>query len=154
MSFAYGDGIDRFSRGEWWSSYGGEEVPISVAYGVSTAPDGAVWVAGYEAFRFDGEDWTSYSTEEGVVASPLMYVQAAGDGSVWFVSDRSGLTRWVPSQLPLACQRGSYTRCVAAETRKPSLPTGRRALHHRWCGHGQSALAPSIRRVELRPMPR
>jgi ligand-binding sensor domain-containing protein len=50
---------------------------------------------GYGVFSFDGEEWTRYSTEDGLACNAVTFVERGPDGSLWFGSD-AGVTRHLP----------------------------------------------------------
>jgi len=74
---------------------------------LAVAPDGTLWAAGYQrradevvgsVFRFDGETWTTYTSDDGLPRMPrtgharLNSVEVAPDGTVWAGTDL-GLAR-------------------------------------------------------------
>jgi hypothetical protein len=52
----------------------------------------------YGAFSFDGDEWTRYTTAEGLASDKLLFVEIGPDGSLWFGTEDAGVTRYLPEQ--------------------------------------------------------
>ena len=47
--------------------------------------------------RFDGQEWTIYTTEDGLADNYVAAITVAPDGAVWFGSEH-GLSRYLPPE--------------------------------------------------------
>ncbi len=59
---------------------------------IAVAPDGTLWVARFEGYclrswvdKFDGETWTDFTADDGVVQGCLFSLSVAPDSSLWLV---------------------------------------------------------------------
>jgi streptogramin lyase len=59
--------------------------------GIAVAPDGAVWLCAHDAFRFDGQVWTTYPIDGHDLS--LYAIAIVPDGTVWFGGSRGGAHR-------------------------------------------------------------
>ena len=61
------------------------------------ARDGALWF-GTEGgvSRFDGESWTTYTTEDGLASNDVWSIAMTPDGALWFGA-RGGISRYLRS---------------------------------------------------------
>jgi YVTN family beta-propeller protein len=61
---------------------------------IAVGPDGAVWVGmAVGLLRFDGESWTTYTTEDGLVSNNVTALAVEPDGRLW-VGTREGVSRF------------------------------------------------------------
>jgi hypothetical protein len=71
----------------------GGDMPTTV-----TAADGTEWaVAERGVARFDGEKWTTYTTEDGLVDDRVTGIALAGDGTIW-IATRGGVSCYTPPE--------------------------------------------------------
>ncbi|MFQ5947541.1 MAG: hypothetical protein ACE5KX_01600 [Acidimicrobiia bacterium] len=84
--------------GETWTETG-YAIPAGEIEQMEIAPDGTVWVnSRYGVFALVGDEWTQYTTEEGMPSSGLLnFIEIGPDGAIWFGSD-TALTRYMPEQ--------------------------------------------------------
>jgi ligand-binding sensor domain-containing protein len=63
------------------------------------APDGALWFGtGWSGVsRFDGETWTSFTTDDGLVSNGVHSIAVAPDGALWF-GTAGGVSRYLPPE--------------------------------------------------------
>lgn len=80
--------------GQWWTAFD------RLVHSVVVGPDGTVWVAGREGTqsswyvaRYDGSDWTSYSTVDAFGGS-LASLAVTADGALWGMAGQKGLARF------------------------------------------------------------
>jgi len=91
-------GISRFD-GHTWHSYDvvSELAPWlagDISAELATGPDGAVWAGVSDtALHFDGQQWTAYGTEDGLVDRTIRAVAVGPQGEVWFATN-GGLSRY------------------------------------------------------------
>lgn len=66
----------------------------SIAFG----PDGDIWTTSPDtgAYRYDGEEWTRYTTADGLPTNHLTTVAVAPDGTVWLGTLESGIVEFTP----------------------------------------------------------
>jgi hypothetical protein len=64
------------------------------------AEDGTLWFRSswYGVFSFAGEEWTRYTTEDGLASNRITVLEVGPDGSLWFGSEDAGVTRYLPEQ--------------------------------------------------------
>jgi len=56
--------------------------------------DGILWVATLDgAYKYDGDNWTHYTTQDGLAGNYVTTVHVASDGAVWFAT-KDGLSRF------------------------------------------------------------
>lgn len=61
-----------------------------------TAPDGTIWAIQERGVaRFDGEHWTTYTTEDGLVDDRVTAIAIAADGAIW-IATKGGVSRYTP----------------------------------------------------------
>jgi len=82
--------------GHVWKKYGD-----NMGFVLDVAPDGTVWASTFdEVAHFDGERWTVYTEEDGLihyhVTATAIAIAIADDGAVWFGTD-AGISRYAPS---------------------------------------------------------
>ncbi len=60
------------------------------------ALDGALWFGTWEGIsRFDGEAWTTFTTNDGLVSNGVQSIAVAPDGALWF-GTFGGVSRYLP----------------------------------------------------------
>ncbi|MDW8276815.1 MAG: hypothetical protein RMJ85_02235 [Anaerolineales bacterium] len=85
-----------FSAPEWTQN--GEAVSVTA---IAAATDGALWfgtaggpaASGTGLYRFDGTNWTRYTTQSGLPADEISSLAAAPDGSLWVATFCCGTAR-------------------------------------------------------------
>lgn len=86
------EGLLRFDDGQWTTPPGTQRLPGSQATAVAAAPDGSVWAATAASIdtphgavsRFDGQQWTSWTGEDGLIRNEHVdRVAVEDDGTVW-----------------------------------------------------------------------
>jgi ligand-binding sensor domain-containing protein len=56
--------------------------------------DGILWVATRDgAYKYDGDNWTHYTIQDGLAGNEVTSIHVAGDGAIWFMTS-DGLTRF------------------------------------------------------------
>jgi ligand-binding sensor domain-containing protein len=92
-------GASRFDPGEveTWVTFR-EEVGLDRVDAIAVAPDGAIWFGtgtypgvGWGVLQLDGEVWTAYTKEHGLIDSRVHSIAVAPDGSVCFGTE-SGIS--------------------------------------------------------------
>lgn len=97
-------GLSRLDGERWTSWTTGDGLPAAVVTSLLVADDGAVWAgtrrAGGEpegaqggVWRFDGEQWTSWTTRNGLASNDVEDVAVDDSGTVWAATDR-GVSRF------------------------------------------------------------
>lgn len=85
-----------FSAPEWTQN--GESLVFTA---ITAAKDGALWFAtaggpassGTGLYRFDGQIWTRYTTQNGLPANEISSLAASSDGSLWLTTFCCGVAR-------------------------------------------------------------
>ena len=103
-------------HGEEWTTYEMPtleelEIPVRIdsfetfesldMYGPTITEDGTLWAyskSSYGVFSFDGDEWTRYTTEDGLASSRITFLEVGPDGSLWFGTEDAGVTRYLPEQ--------------------------------------------------------
>jgi ligand-binding sensor domain-containing protein len=75
-----------------WTTYTGSEDDWSgdPVGAIAVGQNGVLWFGtwGGGAFRFDGENWTNYTWEDGLGSNSVLCITAAPDGALWFGTER------------------------------------------------------------------
>ena len=81
-------GLSRFN-GEKWIVYTANDLSLSLCYLLSLAfsPSGTLWAGGGVVLCFDGENWTSYSSETGMQQPIALYMDIGPDGKIWIAGN-------------------------------------------------------------------
>ncbi|NNC39390.1 MAG: hypothetical protein HKO63_08895 [Acidimicrobiia bacterium] len=80
---------------------GGGELIDELQLRMSAMSNGTLWGhsgTGYGVFSFDGEEWTRFTTEDGLASNKITFVEIGPDGSLWFGTEDAGVTRYLPEQ--------------------------------------------------------
>ncbi len=84
-----GDGVSRYDgvKFESWDSARGSEIAMD--------DSGNVWVGGSfdGLYRYDGESWKQYTTEDGIGSDQINWILGTDGGDVWFGLD-DGIARY------------------------------------------------------------
>lgn len=97
-------GLSRLDGEQWTSWTTGDGLPVAVVTSLLVADDGVVWAGtrgvGGEpegaqggVWRFDGEQWTSWTTRDGLASNDVEDVAVDDSGTVWAAADR-GVSRF------------------------------------------------------------
>lgn len=83
--------------GEKWEVFSAadESLPGSPVHDMTVGPDGVVWISAVNClFRFDGEKWTTFTTEggPGYGVSPMVFIDR--DGVLWAGTSSEGIYRY------------------------------------------------------------
>jgi frataxin-like iron-binding protein CyaY len=90
-----------YTPAHWRERYGQRSnFPSIVSIAIDL--DGAVWFAtmggarfiGDGVYRFDGENWTHFSTENGLPSDEVSSMAVTPDGAIWFSTLSSGIARF------------------------------------------------------------
>jgi len=91
--------VYRYADGKWTQFVGGRAgvaLPSPYVNAVAVAPDGSLWFAtDGGAARFDGNAWTAYKVQDGLINNYIYDVYVEPSGAVWFATS-GGVTRWGP----------------------------------------------------------
>jgi ligand-binding sensor domain-containing protein len=95
-----GNGIYRLSQGEWSriiSTDPGVMLANDYVDCITIAPDGALWFGLWNggAARFDGENWSHYDLEDGLIHRTVHDIYVTQSGEIWFATE-GGITRLEP----------------------------------------------------------
>jgi sugar lactone lactonase YvrE len=111
-----GEGAFAVSSGDSWTVYDlptleelqippaiedGGELIDELHLRMSTMINGTLWGhsgTGYGVFSFDGQEWTRYTTEDGLSSNKITFVEIGPDGSLWFGTEDAGVTRHLPER--------------------------------------------------------
>ena len=84
-----------------WTTY--TDIPLRLT-GEGRAPDNlfviddSVWIGGFQgAARLEGDSWTTYVADDGLIDGPVSSILKADDGALWFAGEhqaRSGVARF------------------------------------------------------------
>jgi len=118
-------GVLKFQNGEWSKHYPASN-PNIWFYGVSADLDEAVWFGNRSSisdlggvYRFDGTDWTRYSTDDGLCSDEVNCTLVGPDGNKWFgtsdgISRFDGITYWKTFSVPKTLvSNGIFCLCVS-----------------------------------------
>jgi ligand-binding sensor domain-containing protein len=75
---------------ESWTTFSGPDLP-SDGHALYTARDGSIWW-GVEggAIRYNGTDWTRYSSADGLMDGAVRCITQSEDGTLWFAGSHRG----------------------------------------------------------------
>ena len=81
-------GLSRFD-GVTWVVYTANDIGLSFCNLTTLAfdPSGTLWAGGGVVLRFDGENWTSYSSETGMQQPIALYMDIGPDGKIWITGN-------------------------------------------------------------------
>jgi ligand-binding sensor domain-containing protein len=98
-----GAGLTSFD-GQTWYHYSFEKMGAKVtgnhaANSLVLGSDGSLWVGAGDLgiFRFDGESWTNFTADDGLVDNSVMAIAIAPDGALWCAT-QSGISRYLHAQ--------------------------------------------------------
>lgn len=101
-------GLSRFDGQQWTTFVDDDGLPANQVNGVTVAADGTVWAAVSDHSKlaeggtgglsaFDGEQWTTWTVDDGLIDNWVTTVAVDGDGTVWAATS-SGLSKVRPAQ--------------------------------------------------------
>lgn len=86
-----GDGLFQYADGDWTTHL--EWVrPTDVAF---SGDDVWVATAWNGAYRYDGREWTQYTTVNGLLSTELTSITVSADGHIWIGTARHGVARLI-----------------------------------------------------------
>jgi ligand-binding sensor domain-containing protein len=96
----YGNGLFRLAQGEWdqiLSTDPGVTLANDYINCVTLAPDGSLWfgLSDGGATRFDGENWSHYDLQDGLINLTVHDIYITQSGDIWFATE-GGITRFQP----------------------------------------------------------
>ncbi len=81
---------DGGNQGEWTNFTVEDGLPINLDHSTPTirsiavAPDNTIWIGTWDGLiHYDGEDWITYTQDNGLASSCISAIDFAPDGSVW-----------------------------------------------------------------------
>jgi len=87
-----GFGVGRFD-GESWEVYSYFGNNFDYVHGIAEDNDGVMWYATLGGvLNFDGETWSKYTTEDGLVYHNVKSIAVDADNVKWFVTDGGGVS--------------------------------------------------------------
>ncbi len=95
-----GNLVRRFAEGQW-KRFGegdpGVSLPGDFIQSITVGPDGSLWFGSYYhgAARFDGNTWTVFRVQDGLLHPNINDIFVQPDGAVWFATE-GGATRFIP----------------------------------------------------------
>jgi ligand-binding sensor domain-containing protein len=95
-----GNVVHQWSAGQWQRLAGGQpgvKLPGSPIQSLTVTPDGSVWFgsASSGAARFDGQTWTTFNIQDGLINPNIHDTYVDTQGSVWFATE-GGVSRYRP----------------------------------------------------------
>jgi len=128
--------ISRFAAGKWTTFTPEDGLPGVKIRHIAAAPDGALWGSATDlasdpagdsgarersvVFRFDGQDWTIYTPEDGLPQAEISAIVTAPDGAVWIGADGAGIARFDGlTWTTYTAQDGLASDTVSAMTTAP-----------------------------------
>jgi ligand-binding sensor domain-containing protein len=96
----YGNGLFRLAQGEWahiLSTDPGVTLASDYINCITLAPDGSLWfgLSDGGATRFDGENWSHYDLQDGLINLTVHDIYVTHSGDIWFATE-GGITRLQP----------------------------------------------------------
>ena len=99
---AQGEGalVRRFFEGSWTQYADGEPgvlFPQDYIQTITAGSDGSLWFGSYfhGAARFDGETWSLFGIQDGLIHPNVLDIYIDDNGAVWFATS-GGVTRYTP----------------------------------------------------------
>ena len=118
-------GVLKFDNGEWSQHYPGSDSSIWF-HGASVDLDGSIWLGcrgewrgERGVYRFDGTNWTRYTTEDGLCCDEVECTMVDAEGNKWFgtrdgISRFDGTTHWKTFSVPKTLvDNGIFCLCVS-----------------------------------------
>ncbi|GEM_PF-3408436 len=81
--------------------------------GITTDTEGNLWATGWHgAGKFDGNSWTYFNYLDGLADNYSWTVHGASDGTVWFGTNKKGVTRFVNDKFEVISDYGIFQETI------------------------------------------
>jgi ligand-binding sensor domain-containing protein len=86
--------LSRCDVTEWFDGKTWTQHDLGCVQSITMGPDGSLWFGTWDGvIRFDGEMWTTYTEEDGLVSNKVFAVAVDSDGATW-CGTRDGISRF------------------------------------------------------------